>query len=185
MILRCTGKLLKVLGVRPRPDEPSAHSGDLDWYANLLWFDRRKCVLLTHARTLFSVFIPDVRKEDVTPVGPFVVRHIEDALAAEALPMSTLGPLDPASLQIARTASRSILGCMNDMAWMIENDLLSSGGLGTADIAAVNHRLRRTINSPSGYQRPIDLARVRVGSDLRDAMESSANASRIHDANGP
>ncbi|MFN2615181.1 MAG: hypothetical protein ABR552_10255 [Actinomycetota bacterium] len=31
------------------------------WYANLLWFDRRKCLLLTLAPTLFSVSVADVR----------------------------------------------------------------------------------------------------------------------------
>ena len=32
-----------------------------DWYANLLVLDRRKCLLLTHPSTLFTVFEPDVR----------------------------------------------------------------------------------------------------------------------------
>src|SRR5437762_12970876 len=29
---------------------------DDEWYLNLLWIDRQKCLLLTHAGTLFSVF---------------------------------------------------------------------------------------------------------------------------------
>ena len=31
-----------------------------DWYANLLWFDRRKCLLLAHSATLFTIFEADV-----------------------------------------------------------------------------------------------------------------------------
>ena len=48
MILRCTKRLLDVLGhdrlasVSPEPDAE-------DWYANLVWIERRKCLLLTHA----------------------------------------------------------------------------------------------------------------------------------------
>jgi hypothetical protein len=38
-----------------------------DWYLNLLWIDRRKCVLLTHAGTLFSVFRAGV---SVSVTGP-------------------------------------------------------------------------------------------------------------------
>jgi len=58
VILRCTKKVLAVLGaVRVADPAPDAE----DWYGNLLWFDRRKCLLLTHAGTLFSVFEPDVR----------------------------------------------------------------------------------------------------------------------------
>jgi uncharacterized protein DUF6933 len=30
-----------------------APADDDDWYANLLWLDRRKCLLITHAGTLF------------------------------------------------------------------------------------------------------------------------------------
>jgi hypothetical protein len=48
VILRCTSKLLAVIGsalaAKPAP-APDAE----DWYANLLWFDRRKCLLLTRA----------------------------------------------------------------------------------------------------------------------------------------
>ena len=33
---------------------------DEDWYANLLWLDRQKCLLFTHAATLFSVFLARV-----------------------------------------------------------------------------------------------------------------------------
>ncbi len=42
-----------VAGPVPAPDPE-------DWYANLLWFDRRKCLLLTHSATLFTIFEPDV-----------------------------------------------------------------------------------------------------------------------------
>jgi hypothetical protein len=34
---------------------------DEDWYANLLWLDRRRCLLPAHAGTLFCVLASDVR----------------------------------------------------------------------------------------------------------------------------
>ena len=52
VILRCTRKLLRLLGTETAAD-PRPMPGTGDWYANLLWFDRRKCLLLTHAGTLF------------------------------------------------------------------------------------------------------------------------------------
>ena len=60
MIVRCTKKMLDLLGGR------SVSVGELpatddDWYLDLIWFDRRKCLLLVHAGTLFSVFRADVR----------------------------------------------------------------------------------------------------------------------------
>ena len=48
-----TKKLFAVLGPVPMADPPPEPDGD-DWYADLLWFERRKC-LLTHAGTLFTV----------------------------------------------------------------------------------------------------------------------------------
>ncbi len=40
-----------------------------DWYANLLWFDRRKCLLLTHVGTLFTIFEVDVSASDLRSTG--------------------------------------------------------------------------------------------------------------------
>ena len=58
MILRCTRKLLTVLG--PAAAEPAPAPDPGDWYANLLRFDRRTCLLLTHSATLFTIFEADV-----------------------------------------------------------------------------------------------------------------------------
>lgn len=47
--------------------------GDEDWYANILWLERRKCLPLTDAGTLSSVFLPDVRAPHLRPLGPTIV----------------------------------------------------------------------------------------------------------------
>src|SRR4051794_30022343 len=70
-MLALLGKSIDV--VEPPPS-------DEDWYANILWLERRKCLLLTHAGTLFSVFVPDVRAPHVRPLGPYVVDVVEAAL---------------------------------------------------------------------------------------------------------
>ncbi len=82
VILRCTSKLLAVIGpalaAKPAP-APDAE----DWYANLLWFDRRKCLLLTHAATLFSIFEANVSAPGLRATGPLVTRLIERELACD------------------------------------------------------------------------------------------------------
>jgi hypothetical protein len=77
VILRCTRKLLAVLGAGQVADP--APDGE-DWYANLLWIDRRKCLLLTHAATLFSVFEPDVRATRLRDTHNVVTALIEREL---------------------------------------------------------------------------------------------------------
>jgi hypothetical protein len=57
VILRCTKKLLSVIG--PVPISETTPDAE-DWYANLLWFDRRKCLLLTHVGTLFTILEADI-----------------------------------------------------------------------------------------------------------------------------
>lgn len=113
MIVRCTARLLKLLtplevsGVPPAPD---------DWYANLIWIDRRKCLLVVHADTLFPVFAADVRKPQLANFGQYVAGTVANALADEGLAADCLDPLDPSKVRVVRTASRSVLGVMNDMA---------------------------------------------------------------------
>lgn len=94
-MLRCTAKVLALLGVsKPAIGQACAR----DWYAHLIWIDRRKCLLVTHAGTLFSVFMPNVTAAGLRPIGPPVVAAIQAALQAEHLPIDTLGELDPGRL---------------------------------------------------------------------------------------
>ncbi len=160
VILRCTRKLLRLLGTRPAADPGPAPDAE-DWYANLRWHDRRKCLLLTHAGTLFTVFEAGVRAADLRDTHRLVTGLIGRELAREGLPAATFGPLEAQELLVARTADRSVLGCMNDMAVLCEHEAATSGGLRRADLAGLNRALRRNINSARGYQRPIDLTRQR------------------------
>ena len=85
--------MLALLGKSIEIGEPPP--SDEDWYANLLWLERRKCLLLTHAGTLFSGFVPDVRAAELRPLGPFVVNVVEAALRSERLPVDGLGGSTP------------------------------------------------------------------------------------------
>src|SRR4051794_8387894 len=128
MTLRCTKKALALLkdsarelaGPPPRED---------DWYMNLLWLDRRKRLLPPHPGTLFPVFVADVRAADLRPLGAYVVGIIEAELASENLSPDSLGRLDPNAVQVAKTASRSVLGFMNEMALFLEYAVADAGSL--------------------------------------------------------
>ena len=133
-----------------------------DWYGNLLVLDRRKCLLLTHADTLFTIFEPDVRANDLRSTHDLVPGLIERELLAEGLPVCAFGDLGTEELSIAKTADRSVLGCMNDMAYLCEDAFARAGILASTDVRSVNRHLRRNINSARDYQRPIDLVRKRI-----------------------
>lgn len=162
MILRCTAKMLTLLGVRATV-LPAARPSDDDWYLNLLWIERRKCLLLTHAATLFPVFVADIRKADITPVGPYVVGLVEEHLRSEGLAADTLGRLDPGAVHLAKTASRSILGVMNDTALHARYRIEAMGGLDRSDTLFLNRFLRRALHNRAGdYVTPLDLVAQRL-----------------------
>jgi hypothetical protein len=167
VLVRCTTKLLKAIGTEPTllADTPPS---DHDWYANLLWITGRKSVLLTHAGTLFSVFVPDVSVLDLRPFGQFVVPAIHAAVRSEELPVATFGPLDAEGVAVAKTANRSVLGCMNDLAMHCNYATEDAGGLELLNVEQLNRRLRRTILGPLGSTYPIEAAR-----DYRRPMTNS------------
>ena len=162
MILRCSKILLAVIGPSQLA-EPAPATDAEDWYANLLWFQRRKCLLMTHAATLFTIFEPDVTAASLRATARLVTHLIGRELASEGLPPDTFADLEPGNVTLAKTADRSVLGCMNDMAFHCEVIIADSGGLARTDIAELNQALRRNINSTRGYQRPIKLAIERLG----------------------
>ena len=162
VLLRRTAKMLGLLGARPRNLVTIGPSNE-HWYANLLWLDARKCLLIAHAGTLFSAFVPDIRKADLVPIGPSVVRFIHQELEAESFPLDRLGALDSRSIALAKTESRTVLGEMNEMARYREYAVGNAGGLARCDASELNRGLRRELHvcrRPPGYFVPIDLASV-------------------------
>ena len=87
MILRCTKKLLAIIGPKLVTDPAPTPDGE-DWYANLLWFDRHKCLLLTQAATLFTIFEPDVTAARLRATGHLVTGLIERELEKSATLLS-------------------------------------------------------------------------------------------------
>ena len=74
------------------------------------------------------------------------------------LPAGTFGDLGQQEVLLAKTADRSVLGCMNDMAFRCEHAIAGAGGLARTDLPDLNRSLRRNINSARGYCPPIELA---------------------------
>ena len=168
MVVRCTKKMLDLLGRDFTLSEPAP--SDDDWYLNLVWIGRQKCLLLTHSATLFSVFRAGIRVADLRPLGDYVVEAIETELRAERLPAGTFAQLNPTDVQIAKTASRSTLGYMKEMAFELEWSITSDGGLDRVDIDELNHTLGRQLRSHGlDYARPIELVNQHLANPHRPA----------------
>ena len=156
MILRCTVHAAGLL-VGPRAELARLPASDDDWNANVLWIDRRKCLLLMHAGTLFPVFVADARTAHWRPPGRPVIAAIEAALSRERLPADTFGALDPEAVTTAAAASRQILGYINETAHTCRYAAECAGGLDMLDTDQLNHQLCRLLHNRDGYHTPMDL----------------------------
>ena len=65
----------------------------------------------------------------------FLATLVVDALASEGVAGTVLGPTDPSGVQIAKTASRSMLGHINEMTFEAQHLIAYAGGLQDATCA--------------------------------------------------
>ena len=143
-ILRCTKKLLTEL--KTKPSEETISSNEVDsWHANLLRIDRRKCILFTHDATLYSFFIPGLKKPQFENVREVFGQNLFKNLLWENFPQNQIEIAlnKHREIIIAKTNNRSVLGSMNDLAFQLKYRIAAMGGLANVDLAELNHELNR------------------------------------------
>jgi len=156
-IIRCTAKLLTELKTKPT-NGPSQSSAWCDWHANLLRIERKKWVLFTNNQTLYSFFLPSMKKpilenfEEVFRLGLFKSLMTEGFTEPQVEYMLR----EHQHIAIAKTNSRSILGSMNDLAFQIKSMIYATGGLASADLSEINRELNRIPMSAINYKVSID-----------------------------
>jgi hypothetical protein len=91
-----------------------------------------------------------VRAVDLRGTHRPVTQLAEQELRREGLPPATFGNLRPQELVLAKTADRSVLGCMNDMAFPCEVAISDAGGLAHIDL---NKRGQYPACSSARYRR--------------------------------
>lgn len=155
MVIRCTQKLLKDMAVKPDPEQMAECKTFLDeWYANLLRIDRRKCLLFTNAKTLFSFLVPGVKKKDYEDFHKLFTEHFYLNMIFSGYPENQV--LDLISgfgeIKILKTISRSILGSMNDYAFQYDIHIYHNGGINNANILAIANQVNDAPMSALKYQ---------------------------------
>ncbi len=88
-----------------------------DWYANLFRLDRRKCLLFTNERTLYTFLVPGVLKRDFSRLDNLFTSLLGYNLQYEGFDIETVERIlgEYVELGIAKTMNRSVLGSMNDL----------------------------------------------------------------------
>ena len=117
MILRFTGKLSKKLKTGPLSKIDEDPGSYLDWYANLFTAQRYQYILVTEAKSLLSVVM---HGGGVTDGDKFIKQFLSqlheylndtgNRLIYERIIVPQTGVM-----KMSKTASKSVLGSMNDM----------------------------------------------------------------------
>ena len=151
--LRCTKKLLARLNASPVAEDLSPSTRLGDWYANLLYKPGGQIVLVVSERTLLPVLV------HASPASTLVARFqtaAVDLLLRLGVPAALAEDerKEMEQAHIGRTASRQVLGSMNDFAYVMGGYL--EKGLSLED---ASEKLAHAPCSPIGMMVPSDVVR--------------------------
>lgn len=168
MIIRCTKKMrgeLRLDGEVLLSSEPAPARLD-EWFCDLLRIDRQKYVLCTHARTLFSIVLPQLRRADMPHLATMLAGTVSGAM--EGIGFSPAAIESVVSLQEVRyglTNSRSVLGSMNDIGFQYKVDVALNGDAGRLR-GIIGTEFNRNPLSAIGHRYAIDALRSELSIDL-------------------
>ena len=172
-LIHCTQKLIKELGNPPLQNREEPNKEGLgNWYANLLRIDRRKCILFTNEKTLYSFLIPKVKKTNLKNIIDEFLFNLNMNLQAEGFTLEVITKVmqECQEMGFAKTASKTVLGAMNQLAFEAEYLILQRyEGIERTRILLVNKDINRSLMRGSRHLHPIEmLQELLTGSKCRD-----------------
>ena len=162
-LIQCTQKLLKELKREPY-QEKTMPSQLGDWHANLLYLERKKCVLFTQNETLYSFFVPGLKKNDFEHFEECFRQGLFRCLINEEFEQSQIEQIlsGYAEIKIAKTSNRSVLGSMNDLVFQLKYRINASGGLNHLNLDLTIQELNRVPMSAIDYHFSIEKLKSRL-----------------------
>jgi Domain of unknown function (DUF6933) len=158
-IIHCTKNLLKELDVPlVEPDKiPSNAEGLGNWYANLIGIDRRRCLLFTNEKTLYTFLIPKVLKGNLKNIENEFFTHLTYNLQNEGFGLEVVSiQQEYKEIGFAETSNKKVLGLLNEFAFEYEFIIMRKEGLENVNILEINRQINRTIKVAIHYQHPIE-----------------------------
>lgn len=148
IIIRCTAKVLKELGT-PK-SKIADYSGQLvplqEWYANLFYWNRKKCLIFTNSDSLFSFVVMNVNRKDIKNILKLFRKGLSKSLFYENFDTEkikhVMSLLD--DVTIAKTNNRSVLGSMNEMVFQYETYLNMHEDEGEERLILAGHKINET-----------------------------------------
>jgi len=148
-IIHCTQKLLKEIGNPSLVDILADTEGIGNWYCNLIRIDGKKCLLFTHEKTLYSFLIPNVKKTNLKNIVDEFLVNLSFNLQAEGFGLVVISKIMQGYQDIgfAKTASKKVLGSMNQIAFEWQVLVQMKEGLENIRVLEMNKEMNRTLRS--------------------------------------
>jgi hypothetical protein len=137
------------MGNPPLIDIPADTEGLGNWYANLIRIDRKKCLLFTNEKTLYSFLIPNVKKATLKNIVDEFRVNVSFNLQSERFSLDVINKAmqEYSEIGFAKTASRQVLGSMNQIAFEYEIRVQMKEGLGNIRILETNRDMNKTLRT--------------------------------------
>lgn len=144
-LIRCTAKLRKEMGLKKDDlvEESPRFSLLGQWHANLVYVNRRKCILFVNDMTLFNFMAADMPRSEIRNLGDMFRLFLRSVLSEEGLGEEALAKVlgEYSEIRFGKSNDRSVLGSINDLAYHYEFSILESGGVQSAAIPSIIKKL--------------------------------------------
>ena len=170
--MHCTQKLLKEIGTATLVETSADTRGLGNWYVNILRIERKKCLLFTNEKTLYSFLIPNVKKSNIKNIVDEFLINMSFNLQAEGFDINVINKLmqEYHEIGFGKTASKQILGWMNQIAFEYEIRVQMKEGLGNVRIIEANKEINRSLRSilnGKEYFHPIEALQQLISEDFQ------------------
>ncbi len=144
-----------------KPDDLHTGEGSVvklgGWHANLIYINRRKCVLFTNDKTLLNFLVPDLSRSEIRELSDQFRNNLYKLLQEEGVDDMLQNRImeDYQQISYGKTTSRSVLGSMTDLAYHYTFHTEIGGGLKQCDMRTIIKAMNRMPMSAISYNSPI------------------------------
>ena len=160
MILQATKKVQEFIGIKTA-SIPDASDAFWCWHVNLFFINRKKCLLVTHTRSLYSVFLYGVVKKELPSLAQRIGATLKEQMRRDDFTIAQISYLleNLGEIAYAKTSDRGTLGTMNDMMHAIKLHVIHND---TTDEQFLSGKVNQTPYSRHEFAYPKDEFRHQI-----------------------
>lgn len=131
------------------------------WHANLVYIDRRKCLILANDKTLVNFIVPEVKRTEIRELHRLFHHHLRRMLTREGVSEVERESLaaEYSEIEYAKSTDKSVLGSMNNLAFHYKCRIMDAGGIHSVMIPGIIHSLNNMPMAALDYAFPSEALR--------------------------